>query len=607
MQEWQKVLKHNPADFGETSPQIIEDFTLRYNTDVTISDPKDLVTKEYVDANSGGTGSEFIGTPTDGTYNDGLLDLTPTTKISDATDDINEILTELAPIDAETLQNKNLSIFNNSTTLYSGYLSNNNSATYKTGELAGSLVNYIVKNTPFVLQTSNTTVAINKGDIGTLKLYINDVLVDTFNLATNFNEAYRNSSQVYTLNGGGTNYNSPNNFISIIDVSKYNNFKKWQKCIARININSSNLISGYNKIILKHEDIPTPQTSNIWELFYDNDLSTIAIDSYSIAINNNTSNKYLSGVKYLGLNDNISLNTVLTNLFKNTYLSNPISYSGFTGITNNSITINDSSISGISSPPSIDDVLTITNKILTLNVNNVCSQNARLTLNVSDPYNTTSTLQSTSQNILVNTYQDGISGISTDKTEYFTDEYYRLPLNFDSNNKTIPVTNLWDSKLVLENGNAQFYMINNVPALIYPSVDFNTCLPTQNVNYSGFSGLQKFMRCFISSNSQSSVTLQLDGILSGIGVLGTGDINIEIKLPTQTGWLDIAKPYNSSAGVENDGNGCLNGSINYTGGNAIITATFGGKSTYDSNYKMLIRITLLNNTKQIKKINCTSW
>ena len=61
-----------------------------------------------------------------------------------------------------------------------------------------------------------------------------------------------------------------------------------------------------------------------------------------------------------------------------------------------------------------------------------------------------------------------------------------------------------------------------------------------------------------------------------------------------------------SAGVANDGDGAMVGSISYSGGNAILDVTFGGKSTYDANGRMLIRISLRNGNRKVKRIQ-TNW
>lgn len=101
----------------------------------------------------------------------------------------------------------------------------------------------------------------------------------------------------------------------------------------------------------------------------------------------------------------------------------------------------------------------------------------------------------------------------------------------------------------------------------------------------------------------------MEVINDGIGTVGTGDINIEVKLPTSTAWLDYAKIYNSTLGVSTDGCGCLSGSISYISASntAAFNVTFGGKTSSTSNKILFMRITLNNTNRTIKKINCLNW
>lgn len=590
--EWRDIVKKDPTALDEAHPQVIKDFTLQYDNAVVISNPKDLVTKEYVDAGSN------IGIPTDGTYTDGLIDLTPDTKISDATDDINEVLAELAPADASTLDNQDLAIYGGSTQKITGYLSFSQTATYK--EAAGTQVSNIIKDATFTLETPTTTTRINKGDQGTLNVYINNALVDTFDLGASFSELNRATAQVYTP------VTSTNGFITIVDVSKYNNFKRWQKCIARVNITPSALVEGYNKIKLTHA-VATVQSSKDFEVFYDTDSTTPALSSYSVSLTPIVSTKYLSGIRFFGLSDSIVIGITGTNIFRNVYLqTNPVSFSGFCGIATGNIPITDGAVSGVSTPPVITDIMTVTGKVLSVTVANQCTTNARLSVTPRDPYGSYTTLQSPSNNVMVSTFSDGINGQSSDTTDYFSDEYYRLPLSFDFSSATAAITGQWDSTAALSSGNAQCFIISdNVHGLKYPQINFSSYLPA-GANYSAFTGNQSYARCFVSSMSRTNTQIILGGISGGISQVGSGDINVEVKLPTQTAWLDCAKPYSSADGVAVDGNGCLSGSISY-GGNATINVTFGGKATIDSNMRMYIRVTLRNSNRSVTSITTAGF
>ena len=549
-------------------------------------------------------GSKFpIGNPSEGDYSKGINEFSPSTHLSDAIKNMDEILAELAPSDAGSLDGQPLEIYNNTTTKYTGYLSHSDTATYKPGEEAGSQVDYIIKDADFVLETPDPTFRINKGDQGTLKIYINDELKDTFDLAGNFNEDERDGNQSYPPK------DSPNGYITVVSVGKYNNFKKWQKCVARINISPSDLREGWNKITLVH-DLDVDQVSQDFDVFYDVDTGPDpSVSVPTLSIHSLVSSKYLSGVRFLSLNDVVKFSVTGYYLFNNVYLPSPIRYSGLKGVADGEINIFDSSVSGVSNPPKVGETMTVTDKQLMLDQPNQSTKDGKIACTPKDPYGSYTSKTSASQNLLISTYPDGAEGVSDNVREYFSDEYYRLPLSHDFDSKTNDITGQWDSSAALTNGNAQCYLnSSNVHALVYPSINFTSGYsPSQTVDYSGFSGDQKYARCFIAPSNKTSVTLEIGGISGGIGQLGTGDINIEIKLPTQTAWLDAAKPYDSAEGADDDGDGCLNGSIEYSGGKAILHLTFGGKTTGDSNQRMYIRVTLRNANREITSIICSDW
>lgn len=608
--EWQLLIKKDPTSVGESTSQVIKDYTLQYDPSVAISNPKDLVTKEYVDALGGG-GTGVLGTPTDGTFTDGLLTLTPSTKISDAADEINEFLMEIAPADAGALDGKILSL-KSGAQKFTGFLSANPSATYNNGEGPGTQVNYIIKSGTFILESPEPTLRFNKGDQGVLELLINDVVVDSFDLAAKFDESLRSTFQTYTELGGGqqSDYTSANGCIIINDVRKYNNFKKWQKCIVKISINPSLLREGFNTFKLSHTGIATVQSTDNLNLFFDTDTTTPIISDVTFSMDAPTSSKYLSGLRYFSLGDAMKFSVTGTNLFKNVYSDTPITYSGFPGVANGSVSITDSSVTGLTSPITITDIFTVTNKALTITLPNKCSKDAKLTITPADPYGTYSSLVGNGVKFLISTFPDGTAGASTNTSEFFSDEFYRLPLTHDFEDKIGGYTSRWDSQLQLQNGNAQcFILMENIHALCYPLTDFRTYLAntTFNVDYTNFINDQQYARAFISPNSKTNAVIQLGNIPNGMGILGTNDVNLEIKLPTQTAWLDCCKPYSSIDGVNNNGNGCLNGTITYSNGVASIPITFGGRATVDSNYRMYVRVTLKTSAKAITSMIVTGW
>lgn len=511
---------------------------------------------------------------------------------------IEKLVKELIPPPANTLNGLGLTLYNNSTTFFNGYLASDPSGVYKSTEPAGSLISRIVSDGTFSVDTMNPEIAFQYGDKGTLELLVNGVVKDTYNLSTNFNTALMDGNQTYTP------ATSSAGKITVLSVGKFGTYSKNQKATARLNLVPSDLSRGYNNIQLRHTGMDVPdQLSASFEIFFDASTNIPSVGIVNLSIDSNNFPKYLSGVKFLGLNDSLKTSYTAQYVFANTYVASPTTLSGLSGANNIDIAVTDTAVIGVSTPPHINNVFTVSNKILPLSVANKCTENAILTITPKDPFGSYTPVSSASNNILVSTF----SNRSTNTQEYFDDEVYRLPLTWNLNDKSSVLTNNWNSRTLLENGNAQqFIVVNDDHGLMYPEKNFSIYLPSQSANYTSFTGDQKYLRAFISPGSKSNIQFILEGVTSGIGSIGSGDINIQIKLPSQSGLLDCAKPYDSSAGVATDGNGCLQGSISYTSGIAYVNVTFGGKVTFDSNNILYVLITLRNKNQSIRRLG-TNW
>ena len=140
-------------------------------------------------------------------------------------------------------------------------------------------------------------------------------------------------------------------------------------------------------------------------------------------------------------------------------------------------------------------------------------------------------------------------------------------------------------------------MING-QALVYnlrvqsagPGHNFTGYLPASNPNYSAFSGNQVFLRSFYDAASHSNGTISITGIsTSDLGSLGSGNVNLEIKLPTQTGWLDAGTGYNNATFTGIDGDGCQVSMVNGS-----VVVTFDVFTTANSGGMIIIRLTFRN-------------
>ena len=503
-------------------------------------------------------------------------------------------LAELLPPDAESLHNKVLVMAG--TTLRTGYLSADAQAAYEAGKGAGVQVDYIINDPTFTLTTPNTATAVNQGDKGKFELWVNGAKTDEFDLATRFQEIHRATAQA------GLPANSTGGKITVTSIAKYA-ISIYQKVNAYLTIAATDLQRGFNSVVLKHTGTTGgDQIAASYKVFYDVATSTPTVTGLDVALQT-VSPKYLSGVQYAGAGTTVLVDAVGNALADNTYVPDPITLSGLHGAASVAIAPADAAVTGLSNPPAIGETMTVTDKVVTLSTANAATKDGRITATPKDPHGTYTATQSASKKLLVNTF--GVRSTAT--LEHFDDETYRLPLSWDSNDTTSSVTGNWDSSALLPTGNAQQGIVaDSENGLLYPAEDFTTFTPTNTANYSGRSGDMPYLRAFVTASAKSSIQLVLYGVSAGIGQLGASDLNVEVKLPGQTGWLDCAKPYDGAAGVNADGNGAMVGSISYSGGNATLNATFGGKSSYDAANRVLVRIRLRNANRTIKQIG-TNW
>jgi len=522
---------------------------------------------------SGGTVVSTIGVPTDSTYDDGLIGFTPETRISDAIDDINETLKYLAPEDAPPLEGD----FLIETTNTQAYVSDGISLTnIQPGNLARC-----IKGSTLTVRSPD----FNKADIGMLTAYLNDNPVDTFNLGTHFSESERTGCQSYPPASG------PNEIITVTRVCKYNDFPKWQQGSARLTF--TNLETKDHKIKLTHRISETvTHSTNNQTIFVDAESGRPAISSPPTVELKSAAYKYLSGVRYYTLNTKFSVSFKTNNkIFEYTYVQTPIKIE-FPGAYTINLPLNDSSISGVSNPPKYNEQIIVNNKEIVLNKQDESSFSAKVLVTPIDPWGQgTVATENISNKRLITTYKQK----STDTSEYFQDEVYRLPPDYNFESTSTSFTNKWDSTQLLFNGNAQV-----IPgALIYPQTDFTSNYePTQTANYSSFSGDQTYYRAFYTTDPRSSGTIVVGNITeSDLGA----NLSIFIKLPTQTGWLSLQDPFNAATFTGSDNDGART-SLTQSNSDLHIGWSSGTKSTANSNGIIYIKVILHNDNVQITKL-----
>ena len=467
---------------------------------------------------------------------------------------------------------------------YTGYLSGGGFNTFTT-LVEYQQYNKIVTGNSFILESVNKNSEFSDADKGVLSLYINEIQVDVVDLASQFIESQRGQQQSWTP------YMTPLGKIEITSIYPFNDYGQYQKCNFKIHIANNNLIPGENKIVLKHVIGQTTRSTQNFIFFWDSAPTEIFFNNFSLTEGLIGSQKYLSGVRYYSLNDKFNVEFAGQSLFRNTFIKgeqiiadmSELGIAPFSFDYTNPRTTSD----GISAVIPNIYMAVVYKNLLSLNKSNIYSTNPTARFIGKQPHRTSSEYTKNWNNILINTY----NYISDDKNEYFLDEKYRL-LNND--HATIPANyqDQWDSKTKLNFGELAVFG----GRLIYPNFNLSVgYLPVQTTNYSGFSGDRYYLRAFVDSGNPHN-----NGIFTINGdIFDDPYTKIMVKLPSQTGWLDLKKPYNEAEfkGINDDG-----ALLEHTGNN--FKWTSGGFSTALSGYMVILRVTMSNaNAKPIEEIS----
>lgn len=546
----------------------------------------------------GGGGSLYLGSPSDGTYDDGLLSLTPTTLTSDAVDWINEVLSALAPDSPGSLAGTNL--VGNRTMRTGKVPTGLNTVWYQDGVSAGDTLSRITEYGSITLQSADQSDRFGPGNEGLLTAQQNTGTgfsdLGTLDIDANFDDTVvgPDVQDLSTWDSQGSGDPCTNGIVSFtggnLEVTYcgwHNSFDYWQRMNAEINMSS--LPEGFSAYRLHHDITSTTYTTNSYKIWHDDDTNSLSFSvSPSVVEKSFTSSKYLSGVRYYSVGDTFELGYTAENVYRKCYHVSQVSRYSFEAM-NSSVSVNPSST------PHYTDSLTVSGELMVADRSNYYDLNTRVTVTLQHPWKSSVNQTSPSENRLYS----GYGNVSTATHEYFEDENYRLPAGSYS---SIPgsITGQWNSQTTLSSGQALVYN----EGVQYPDHDLTGTLPTGNPDYSsGFSGNQYYYRAFYDSDPHSNVNLTVDSIggVSDISEVGTGDLNVEVKLPTQTGWLDAKKSYSIADFTGADGDGCL-----VTAAGDTLQLTFGGFSTAFSGYMIIVRVTFRNTNKFVSSMN-VNW
>ena len=466
---------------------------------------------------TGGTGTTTIGTPTDGTYTDGFFNTwTDNTLISNAFDDVNELLALIAP--AKPSEMSNLSLATTATpTYYSARIAGGlGTEWYQAGFGTGSLITskYFVTGT-HTLTTPNTSTTFYAGTLVTSTYGILSFSASNYLTGSGATVNQINLAANYTVGFSSGN-------LSLLALDVYNNI--WTKANARINTYTPSY-AGYTGLFISHST--NSQVSSTYTMWYD-PWSNGKSPSFSQSATASTYiqyDKWLSGISYYTSSTGFSVYFKgAAGIYSSCYNRLQTYRITATGLID---------ATGLpASPPLFTDELDKSGSnhvAVSLSLANQSSFNKYLRVTIYKAHDTTAFSDAIIAKA-INTY----GTISTDTYEGFQDEARRLVIG-----SGIAFT----STLEMANGNAQV----RSGTLQFPLVgDYDT----QWGGTHTFSGDQEYQRYFYKT-SASTGSLTFGGFTaSNIAPYGTGSVNALIYLDGDALWFDLGVLQGSNA---NDG------------------------------------------------------
>lgn len=573
-----------------------------------------------------GEGINVIGAAEDGDYTDGLFtDFTPTTPIGTPVDRFNEILKYLVPPPAPSLSDwdgdKSVKepgkLSFDTANPIGGYNAADAvgipipvsvdglfdvsgkrlgvSPAVGGGDISGTL-NPQVPAHPSVPTPAYVADSFGDAEKGSLNLYINGVLVATVDLTST-------TAAIDGTSGGTVTGMS----VSAQSASKFpqgDDFDQFQNRTGTWLVKAASLANGYNSVVVEHDTGATIYTLDRHEVVIDADTTATAYSSEVLDSPLMTGSKMLSGVDY-HTGGTADYDITIDNAYRNTYSpdADAIAHTG----------VKCSAVSAALGANAGNEALTvtITNKVVTITPAGIRLINEAISLTTTVKRTVQAELTSagaSQPNLLV----DNVAASSTVLVEDFNDETYRMSSDTDFEDYASFTTGMWDSGNSIKESDAiaghDDGMQTIEGSLRYPNYDFTTAnIPegstyndggTQGTarDYSGETNTRTYYRWFKQvSPAVSNFTIKVDGDASinfvGLATaLNSSRAHLEIKGPSQTGWMDGYKDF--ATGMTSDGDGARSAAAGAGGINSVLGLTIGTKSTANTGGYIVVKITV---------------
>jgi hypothetical protein len=461
-------------------------------------------------------GGTTIGTPADGLYTDGFFtSWTNSTTIANALDDINELLSQIAPARPGYLTATNLTATTVPTYYTVGISAGLGPEWYQAGYGTGSVITRYYLSGSHTLTTANTTTAFSAGSL------------TTSTYGTIFFNRYNNTTPIGGSVGTidlSVNYavNYTNNNLKLTALGTYNSI--WTKANAQINTYTQPN-SGYEGVYISHtENSQFTNTYEMWKDAWSASNTTPTFSQSATASTYSQTLRYLSGIGYYTTGTGFSVYFKgASGIFSSCYNTTQVYAISATGLVTATGTTSSPHYAGELDKSGNNHVR------VALNSASASSFNKYITATIYKAHSTTASSNATIGRA-INTY----STVSTDTYEGFQDEARRLVIG-----SGIAFT----SNIDMANGNLQV----RSGTLSYPlAADYDT-------EYGGvhtFTGDQEYQRYFYKT-SASTGQLSLGGFTaSNVSSYGTGSVNLLLYLEGDNKYFDLGVLQGSNA---NDG------------------------------------------------------
>lgn len=499
-------------------------------------DAGDEVVAKYIDLIPLTGGSQNLGIPTDGTYLDGLLPFTPSTRVADAVDDINEVLLGIAPPPPGTLIGTTLSL---TVTSYSAKLPSGLAAPwspYTPGDTISGLV----------LSAGHSLLSADPATRFLAGLWGSPPSGNIIHVLNGFDTSSRDIAS-----GVGTT-----GTIQITAVDQYNAL--WRKVNAQINYTSG---EGQTRHRIKSTLDQTDEVA----LYYDDVNDTPSFGAAPSHVVSTELLRYLSGVAYYreGTVFDVSY-TANPGIFRKHYHATQVSSIAIPGAT--TVTVNPPSV------PAVNDNFPVVAQQVTLASGSVALVTAELTVTLRKANTSAQLTDPLARG--VNIYA---SGNSSSTAENFVDEIRRLVLG---------TLTAWTPTNPLVQGNAE--------------ARNGSLVHGNDGTYPGHAGGSDadYERIFGPGN-QSGGTVRLGGVSASlVSQYNTGTLNILLHLAGDNKWFDLGldSPFLNGTGDGSSIANSIGGRFSVSGSDLAFTlaapAAGGPYSTGGPNsgqYRLLVR------------------